>query len=136
MGLHRNMGLLVAYSLIFMVTIDNINAGGSNCIEDNVAMPGNDIVETSPEGIKTKEDCCNACKNKEGCTFFTYRKEKEKCWLKNSDAGRKVDEEAVSGSVDCCKGTVKPQDAPIAAPDVAYIKPCPEDLAKNKQLTE
>ena len=78
---------------------------GSNCIEDNVAMPGNDIVENSPEeNIKTKEDCCTACKNKEGCTFFTYRKEKEKCWLKNSDAGRKVDEEAVSGSVDCCKG--------------------------------
>merc|ERR1712243_261083 len=107
MGKHRNMGLLVACSLILMGTIDNINAEGSNCIEDNVAMPGNDIVETSPDNIKTKEDCCIACKNKEGCTFFTYRKEKEKCWLKNSDAGRKVDKEAVSGSVDCCKGSAK-----------------------------
>merc|ERR1711942_76420 len=103
MGHNWNMGLLVVYTVIFMVTIDNINAGGSTCIEDNVAMPGNDIIETSPEGIKTKEECCIACKNKEGCKFFTYRKEKEKCWLKNSDAGRKVDEEAVSGSVDCCK---------------------------------
>ena len=27
-SLHRKMGLLVVYSLIFMVTIDNINAGG------------------------------------------------------------------------------------------------------------
>ena len=70
-----------------------------------MAMPGNDIIENSPENIKTKEECCTACKNKEGCTFFTYRKEKEKCWLKNSDAGRKVDVEAVSGSVDCCKGS-------------------------------
>jgi len=122
MGQHRNMGLLVACSLILMVTIDNINAEGSNCIEDNVAMPGNDIVETSPDNIKTKEDCCIACKNKEGCTFFTYRKGNEKCWLKNSDAGRKVDEEAVSGSVDCCKGF--------------YINNDEIKLEKNKKLDD
>ena len=82
----------------------------SACMEENVAMPGNDIVKNAPvQNIETKEDCCNTCKNRKGCTFFTYRKNKKKCWLKNSDAGRKADKKAVSGSVDCCKG--KPRSA-------------------------
>jgi len=82
-------------------------AEGTACMEEKVAMPGNDIVKNSPEeNIKTKEDCCAACKNKEGCKFFTYRQDAAKCWLKNSDAGRKADENAVSGSVDCCKDPV------------------------------
>ena len=71
-----------------------------------MAMPGNDIAKNTTK--QTKEECCNACKNKRGCTFFTYRRDKKECWLKNSDAGRKVgrkvDRKAVSGSVDCCKG--------------------------------
>ena len=75
---------------------------GANCFEDNVGMPGNDIEGNSD--IKTKEDCCTSCKNKEGCTFFTYNKDQERCWLKSSDAGRKAAENRVSGSVDCCKG--------------------------------
>jgi len=32
--------------------------------------------------------------------------------------------------------TVKPLDTTIEAPEVAYIRPCPEDITKNKQLTE
>ena len=75
---------------------------GANCFEDNVGMPGNDIEGNGD--IKTKEDCCTSCKNKEGCTFFTYNKDQERCWLKSSDAGRKAAENRVSGSVDCCKG--------------------------------
>ena len=70
-------------------------------------LVGNDLVKNAPEeNIKTKEDCCNACKGKEGCTFFTYRPGQEECWLKNSDAGRKADDEAVSGKVECCKDVV------------------------------
>ena len=79
---------------------------GSSCMEENVAMPGKNIV--APEqNIETKEDCCNACKKRKGCTFFTYRKDMKKCWLKNSDAGRKSERKAFSGSVECCKGNTR-----------------------------
>ena len=71
-------------------------------MEDKVDFIGYDLEEK--KDVKTKEDCCNVCARKEGCTFFSYKQHQEKCWLKTSDAGRKANDEAVSGSVDCCKG--------------------------------
>ena len=73
-------------------------------MEENVAMRGNrlDVVKD----IISKEDCCNICKDWEGCSFFTYRVNKKTCWLKDSDQGRTQDNKAVSGSVNCCKGKI------------------------------
>ena len=56
--------------------------------------------------IKTVQDCCKACKDLKGCTFFTFRKDKMKCWMKNSNAVIKAKAGTVSGSVDCCKGNI------------------------------
>ena len=72
-------------------------------MEEKVALPGNRL--DTKQNIKSKEDCCNICKDWEGCNFFTYR-ENNACWLKDSDQGRKQDNKAVSGSVNCCKGKI------------------------------
>ena len=77
---------------------------GSECMEDNVGMPGNSISKNS--NIETKEDCCNICKGWEGCTFFTYKTKEKQCNLKNSDAGREPRNDSISGSVNCCKGNI------------------------------
>eukprot|EP00947_MAST-08B_sp_MAST-8B-sp1_P006098 g6098.t1 len=64
----------------------------------------------------TAEACCDACKAKTGCSFWTWRSSSSSsrseaggptCSLKNSDAGRKSDAGATSGS------TVAPPAPPV-----------------------
>ena len=46
------------------------------------------------------------CMDEDKCSFWTYREKKNKCFLKSSDANRKVSTGAVSGSKGCSAGNI------------------------------
>ena len=72
-----------------------------DCFEMNIDFTGNDLVRNGIEGIASAELCRDECLEKASCKFFTYIKRHNECWVKTSDAGRKIAEGAVSGKVNC-----------------------------------
>jgi xylan 1,4-beta-xylosidase len=68
----------------------------SKCtFESNTNLAGFDLKATS---AKTTEDCCDACRADSDCSFWTYFESNFTCRLKTSDAGRRKESRAVSGS--------------------------------------
>ena len=73
------------------------------CIEEDIAYPGNDI--QCLKGITTMKECIQKCQERANCEFWTLRKKFQLCCLKRSNAGRTVDNRAVSGTRNCfCSG--------------------------------
>ena len=59
----------------------------ANCtIEDGTEFSGFDI-GTAPTA-KTLDECCNACRSNNLCSFWTFFHTNSSCYLKTSDAGR------------------------------------------------
>ena len=76
------------------------------CGEKDIGLIGNDIGNVM--NVKSWDDCACHCKNKPGCTFFSWTSSNfvagryYECWLKNSDAGRQYERGVFSGHVNCC----------------------------------
>ena len=45
---------------------------------------GNDLVSDASEMVATPEECCAACRRREGCVASVYRYETTTCWFKKS----------------------------------------------------
>jgi hypothetical protein len=67
----------------------------------DVDFGGNDIGVIGNTGSVI--DCACKCKEKAGCSFFTWNSGNSNCLLKSSDEGRKSSTGALSASVDCYK---------------------------------
>jgi len=70
--------------------------GGGGCREEVATnLVGFELKATTAANL---DACCAACKAEQDCIFWTYFHASKSCSLKNSDAGRKADATAVSGS--------------------------------------
>jgi hypothetical protein len=64
-------------------------------LQQNTDLSGNDLHTTT---ASSPSDCCSKCKAFKGCKFFTIEHaDGGTCWLKSSDAGRRVYADHVSG---------------------------------------
>jgi len=73
----------------------------SGCnIEVNIDYVGNDVVP--PVKSTGTLDCACICKQTLGCYFWSYRKSDGTCWSKYSKAGRKPNNDRISGNLACC----------------------------------
>ena len=70
-------------------------------IEQDTDYPGNDITSRH---FDTKEACAFFCASTAGGLFWTWNTAKQKCYVKNSDSGRKDVSGAVSGNKLCGTG--------------------------------
>ena len=72
-------------------------------MENGIAYPGHDIVQTGRIITSTAVECQTKCADMEACNFFTWRKTSNNCWLKTSDEGRTETNanDAVSGPAHC-----------------------------------
>jgi len=85
--------------------------------EDNVDYHGNDI--TYPiSGISDADACNMLCVANDACSHWTLDTDKNYCWLKDSDAGREVESNKISGPK-CNQGTT------TTAPPATT--PCPHE---------
>jgi len=73
-------------------------ATGCN-IEVNIDYFGNDVAP--PVRSTGMQDCANICSDTLGCLFWTYRKSDGTCHTKYSKAGRKSEDNAISGNLAC-----------------------------------
>ena len=71
------------------------------CFENNIDFQGNDWSGNEFSKIPYAEVCREKCVEDSRCKVFTYVKEKQICWLKKSDAGRRTMDGYVSGRKDC-----------------------------------
>merc|ERR1719219_3093107 len=71
------------------------NTPGCQQWEDNVDYHGNDI--TSSSGISDADACNMLCVANDACSHWTFGKDSNYCWLKDSDAGREVQSNRISG---------------------------------------
>ena len=77
------------------------------CLEDNMDYAGNDLSDVA--NVDSAEQCQTLCQAELRCTHFTYvstdrhgnADQNSKCHLKESDAGRKPQAGAVSGTREC-----------------------------------
>jgi len=74
---------------------------GEECITENVAYKGNTI-KTLKE-VHSKINCACACKEHDGCLYFSWYEAHKECELKDSDKGVMPYKGAYSGERDCCK---------------------------------
>jgi hypothetical protein len=64
--------------------------------EEGYDYYGNDLPNGNIES-KSAEECCAACKDRSGCSHYTYIW--GSCWLKSSSAGREPNQQGISGSI-------------------------------------
>ena len=75
-----------------------------SCFEEGIRYPGGDIRK---QEAKSPEECQAACADEEKCLLWTFRFEKEKCFLKHTKKTGEPNSDAVSGPKTCAKGKVK-----------------------------
>ena len=69
-------------------------------MEENVDYAFNDISHV--DYVKSVKDCFNLCKEKDGCTHFTYENSwKRRCHFKHSNDGKREHSSMTSGPIDC-----------------------------------
>ena len=71
----------------------------SNCFETDVNFAGFGISENKIPNIQSPEDCQFQCEKRLECRFWTISQ--NICWLKSSDAGRRVENGKISGPKFC-----------------------------------
>jgi len=74
-----------------------------SCFEDNYDYYGNDLHWVIPETASSAADCQDQCSRDSDCKFFTFKTGKSfhNCYLKDSDAGRRVRSGRISGRASC-----------------------------------
>ncbi len=73
---------------------------GKCTIHQGVDYKGNDI-ESTFRTVDSVDVCADNCLATEGCTHFTYRTDKQRCFLKSSSSGQRSKAGSISGN---CKG--------------------------------
>ena len=71
------------------------------CFEYNIDFLGNDWFGNEIRNLPSAELCQEKCFEDTKCKVFTYAKQEKRCWLKESDSGRRPKDGYVSGRKYC-----------------------------------
>lgn len=77
-----------------LTTSGGVPSGVCTLLEPGYNYVGNDL---SSSFASSPEACCDLCSKTAGCKYFTLAK--KTCWMKYSNAGRKISRNGISGSV-------------------------------------
>ena len=95
--------MILTHIIAIEVHAENKIKDSSDCFEYNVDYHGGDII--SILSIVSAHDCRRLCKGYDGCQYFTWIKNRSKCYLKNNNGLTKMNvphwEKFVSGPRNC-----------------------------------
>jgi len=86
--------------------VPTVSCKADTCFEDGVGLPGNDL---NVVNVPTSLACQESCRNEAGCKWFTWWASSGRCFLKDTDSGRKNRGGALSGPAFCPGDIVKQQ---------------------------